>query len=298
MAKKFEAHLDLLGLLHDIYISIGRVTQKILKLIEEEQYPNVSGRLQSILIISTELEHRVKLLVTQSFKPIFDVKPEITQTLDEINEKKDKVLEWIERLRKTAVELQKVIIAEGPSDTTGSRMKISENTLNLFNTFMDNSFMEFYSLSQAIFLEYYIWEMRRSSYKDEVQQIYRRLKLHPRIRKVSETLFKNGLYRNAILDSFIEIEKMTREKSGVEKTGASLFADAFSPDRPILRLNSLRNRTEKDEQEGFMHIFRGAAIGIRNPKAHDTFIQKDAHRTLEYLCLASLLAKRIDESQK
>lgn len=298
MTKKLEARLNLFDVLWNIYSKIGKTALEIMKLMEEKQYHKAFGLIQSILSLSDELEYQVKLLVTQSFKPIFDVKPEITQTFDEINEKKDKVIEWIERLRKTADELQKIIYAEGMSNTVKSKMKIHINSLRLSETCIDNSLMGFYSLSKAIFTEYSIWEMRKSRYKGGVEEIYRRLELHPRIRKVSETLFQNGAYRNAILDSFIEIEKMTREKSGVEKTGASLFADAFNPDRPILRLNSLRNRNEKDEQEGFMHIFRGASIGIRNPKAHDTFIQKDPYRTVEYLCLASLLAKRIDESQK
>lgn len=298
MSKKFEAQLELLDMLHDMHIKIGKAAGEVMKSIEEKQYHNTSGKVQSILVISTELQSQVKLLVTQNFKPIFDVKPETTQTFDEINEKKDKVVEWLERLKKTAVELRKVVIAEGLADTESSRIKILGHSLKLFDTFMDNSFLEFHSLSRAIFLEYGIWEMRRTSYKDEVQEIYRRLKLHPRIRKVSETLFKNGSYRNAILDAFIEIEKMTREKSGLDETGHRLFGTVFNANNPILRLNSMKTVTDKDEQRGFMFIFQGASVGIRNPKAHDTFIQKDPYRTLEYLCLASLLAKRVDESKK
>jgi len=38
-------------------------------------------------------------------------------------------------------------------------------------------------------------------------------------------------------------------------------------------------------------------IGIRNPKAHDNIIQTDPYKTLEYLSFASLLAKKVEESE-
>ena len=39
-------------------------------------------------------------------------------------------------------------------------------------------------------------------------------------------------------------------------------------------------------------------MGIRNPKAHAEVQQKDPYRTLEYISLASLLAKRLEEGEK
>jgi hypothetical protein len=52
-----------------------------------------------------------------------------------------------------------------------------------------------------------------------------------------------------------------------------------------------------DEQEGFMHLYMGAVIGIRNPKAHGMVEQRDPYKTLKYLSFASLLAKRVDEAK-
>ena len=49
--------------------------------------------------------------------------------------------------------------------------------------------------------------------------------------------------------------------------------------------------------EGFKFLFKGATIGIRNPKAHDNVIQTDPYKTLEYLGLASLLMRRIEEGK-
>lgn len=41
----------------------------------------------------------------------------------------------------------------------------------------------------------------------------------------------------------------------------------------------------------------GAVTGIRNLKGHDIIFQKDPIKTLEYLTLSSLLAKKVDESK-
>lgn len=54
----------------------------------------------------------------------------------------------------------------------------------------------------------------------------------------------------------------------------------------------------KDEREGFQALFRGAMIGIRNPKAHEVFKAEDPQTALEYLGFASLLHRRIDHAEQ
>ena len=71
------------------------------------------------------------------------------------------------------------------------------------------------------------------------------------------------------------------------------MANAFNEQTPKIRLNS-----DPDEQEGFKLIFMGSMQGIRNPKAHHAIVQNDPYKTLEYLGLASLLLKRVDEREK
>jgi len=127
--------------------------------------------------------------------------------------------------------------------------------------------------------------------------LYETLRLHPTIRRVSESLFKTGHYAQAIFEAFKCIEVMVREKSGItDKDGQTLMAHVFNESQPILRLNLLHTTSERDEQVGFKFIFMGCMTGVRNPKAHDIVRQRDPYRTLEYLSLASLLAKRVDEA--
>ena len=129
------------------------------------------------------------------------------------------------------------------------------------------------------------------------QGIYSLSNLHPLVEKVSERLFLDGHYSQAIFEAYKAVISLVKEKSGRDDLdGQKLMATVFSYENPILRLNSLRTKSEQNEQMGFMFLFMGATVGIRNPKAHDIIDQADQIRALEYLALASLLARRVEES--
>ncbi len=66
--------------------------------------------------------------------------------------------------------------------------------------------------------------------------------------------------------------------------GAPLMRAVFSRNNPILAFNDLSDQTAQDEQEGMMHLFEGAMLGIRNPRAHD-ILSDDPQRALEYTVL-------------
>lgn len=121
------------------------------------------------------------------------------------------------------------------------------------------------------------------------------MQFHPKVTEASMSCFQSGLYREAILNSFISLIDYVKEKTGSEDEGKSLMAHVFDEINPLIRLNSLRTKAEKDEQEGFKFLFMGATVGIRNPKAHTIIPQSDPLKTLEYLAFASLLMRRIEE---
>lgn len=124
------------------------------------------------------------------------------------------------------------------------------------------------------------------------------LKLHPRVVGVARPLFADGHYAQAIFEAFKAVNNMVKDKSGLaDLDGKQLMGRAFDESHPVIKVSRLRDRSEKDEQEGFKFLFMGSTLGIRNPKAHTTTVQTDPFRTLEYLALASLLAKRLDEAQ-
>jgi uncharacterized protein (TIGR02391 family) len=71
----------------------------------------------------------------------------------------------------------------------------------------------------------------------------------------------------------------------------------FSPKDPILAFNDLSDKTKQDEQEGMMHLFEGAVLGIRNPGGH-SFPEGPEQRAVEYMSLLSLLAYRVQEATR
>lgn len=122
------------------------------------------------------------------------------------------------------------------------------------------------------------------------------LNLHPRIEEVSVGLFKSGHPWDAVFAASKALVNYVKERSGRrDLDGARLMCHVFSRDSPVLAFNSRQTTTELDEQEGMMHLFVGAVLGIRNPGGHD-FPEGSEQRAVEYLQLLSLLAYRTQEA--
>lgn len=130
-------------------------------------------------------------------------------------------------------------------------------------------------------------------------ELFDALLSHPKIIKVSRSLFADGHYASAILEAFKAVNNAVKKKTGIkDKDGQTLMGLAFNPESPIIKLNSLKTQSDKDEQSGFKLLYMGAMTGIRNPKAHDHVTQADPLRTLKYLAFASLLMERLGESTR
>ncbi|HEX9082922.1 MAG TPA: TIGR02391 family protein [Holophagaceae bacterium] len=120
--------------------------------------------------------------------------------------------------------------------------------------------------------------------------------LHPSILASSFHLFRTGSYRDAVLNAVISVYDMIRAKTGIDKDGTPLVGEVFSLDHPILLLADINTESGRNEQKGFIQILQGVYLGIRNPKAHSLNSDLNQHNTAQYLVLASLLARRVDES--
>lgn len=122
--------------------------------------------------------------------------------------------------------------------------------------------------------------------------------IHPKIIEVSGKLFSDGHHSQAIFEGFKMVNLMVKQKSGLKDLdGKDLMAQAFKHTGPKLRWSKLNTISDKNEQEGYMFLFMGAMVGIRNPKAHEHIVQNDPIKTLEFLAFASLLAKKVDEAE-
>lgn len=142
--------------------------------------------------------------------------------------------------------------------------------------------------------------LRNKKQKATVSLLKPNLKiLHPRICEVSKSLYESGHYTQAILEAFKAVNNFVKDKAGKnDLDGKNLMSACFNSNNPILKFNNLKTTTEKDEQEGFMHLFMGGMQGIRNPLAHKITMESDPIKAFEYLSLASLLIRRAEEANK
>jgi len=160
-----------------------------------------------------------------------------------------------------------------------------QKLLNLFNTMLTEL-----SLSTAV------KKQDATSAGLPLEKIFDSLQLHKDIVNVSKQLFLDEHYASAVLEAFKFVNNAVKKKSNINSDGSPLMSSVFRKDNPILKLNALHSDSDKDEQNGFMYLFMGAMMGIRNPKAHENIVLNDPHRALHYLAFASLLRIRVDEA--
>jgi uncharacterized protein (TIGR02391 family) len=124
------------------------------------------------------------------------------------------------------------------------------------------------------------------------------LRLHPVIAEASSPLFRDGHFADAVFAGAKALLQLVKDKSGQRNLdGAELVRTTFSKNDPIIAFNGRRTFTEKDEQEGLMHLFEGMVLALRNPRAH-SILQDSPDRALEAIALCSFLAKRVETGKK
>jgi len=116
--------------------------------------------------------------------------------------------------------------------------------------------------------------------------------LHPYIAKGCTKLFADEHYAQAVKAVF----QYLREASELTLDGAALAQQAFSLKAPILAFSDLSDDTKKNEQLGFMEMLAAYAKGVRNPLTHTHGKLEEAQKAFEYLCMASLFCRRIDDA--
>jgi uncharacterized protein (TIGR02391 family) len=125
-----------------------------------------------------------------------------------------------------------------------------------------------------------------------------KLNLHPRIADVVRDLFLDGHHFEAVFAGAKALVNFVKERSGAhDLDGAPLVRTVFSKHKPVLAFNDLSDQTDQDQQEGLMHLFEGAVLGIRNPGGH-SFPEGTEQRAIEYISLLSLLAYLVQEARK
>ncbi|HJH27942.1 MAG TPA: TIGR02391 family protein [Methanophagales archaeon] len=133
------------------------------------------------------------------------------------------------------------------------------------------------------------------SQRSKAEEIFDSRSFHPEVRKHARLLFLEGKHFHAVFECCKAFDKYVQEKSEINKHGTDLMGAALSL-KGTLKLNSQRTETERNEQEGIMHLCMGLVRAIRNPESHEPELdwpltQGDA---LDILSLISILYGKID----
>jgi len=118
------------------------------------------------------------------------------------------------------------------------------------------------------------------------------------VRDATRKLFLDGHYARAVEEAYKCLDNVVRDKSGLSISGKDLMDKAFSEKNPILKLNALKTTSQKDEQIGYMIIFGGCIVGIRNPRAHEHRKEDSPEVALEMLVWANHLMRAIDKAKR
>ena len=123
--------------------------------------------------------------------------------------------------------------------------------------------------------------------------------LHPRVISLAKSRFENGLLADAISACLREFNTIVKDHVrgviGQELDGANLMTRAFSAQSPIIELADLTTESGRNIQIGYMKIFEGAMIGIRNPKAHAN-LYPDNNTAIHILFLTSFMFNKLQNA--
>lgn len=115
---------------------------------------------------------------------------------------------------------------------------------------------------------------------------------------VSRDLFASGHYNVATSEAFKALDIYVCKKAGISVSGTKAMRQAFNAKSPILYWSDRIKSSEKDEQEGYEHIYAGAMLGIRNPLTHEFNWVTDDKTALDLINLAQHLLRKAKESNK
>ena len=122
--------------------------------------------------------------------------------------------------------------------------------------------------------------------------------LHPMVAQASLQQFRDGHYRDAVLNGIIAAFDLLRARTGLDLDGADLVNRAFSEQRPYLIVGDLGSESGRNAQLGVMQFARGLFQGIRSPAAHTMSSGLARTQAARYLVTASALAQIIDDARQ
>jgi len=136
--------------------------------------------------------------------------------------------------------------------------------------------------------------------------------LHPRIRQIAESDFKQGNYFGAVFEACKAFNDFLRGLTTSNSNEVQLVREILGePDakdeklKPRIKLNPLDSsspdlKSQQSEQRGYSHIGIGIFMAFRHPKGHEPkdkhWVGIDAYEALDQLVTISAVMKRIEKA--
>jgi len=102
-------------------------------------------------------------------------------------------------------------------------------------------------------------------------------------------------FGDAVLEAYKAVDRRVALQSDLKGTGKDLMARALNEGSGPIDLSHERGQSGR-EREGFRFLAMGSMIGIRNPKSHELLRPMSPARALDYLSVASLILRRLDDA--
>lgn len=120
---------------------------------------------------------------------------------------------------------------------------------------------------------------------------------HPEVVRHAREQFIQRHYFDAVDECCKAFTKYVSEKSKLDRHGSELMGKALSL-KGSLKLNTQKTETERNLQEGLMHLCIGLMKGIRNSVEHEPQLdfKIDSQEALDMLSFISYLYRQIDKS--
>lgn len=133
---------------------------------------------------------------------------------------------------------------------------------------------------------------RRAS---ELRRKLRQRDVHPDVLTFCRAELLEDNYFHAVLEAMKSIDARIKNLTGLDLDGAGLYDAALGGSEPVLRINTLKSKSQRSEQSGFLNLLKGLYGTFRNPVAHEPrvewqIVEQDA---LDLLAIAGYVHRRL-----
>jgi uncharacterized protein (TIGR02391 family) len=129
----------------------------------------------------------------------------------------------------------------------------------------------------------------------ELRRKLRERDVHPDVLTFCRAELLEDNYFHAVLEAMKSIDAKIKNLTALDLDGAGLYDAALGGSAPLLRINSLSNKSQRSEQSGFLNLLKGLYGTFRNPVAHEPriewqMVEQDA---LDLLAIAGYVHRRL-----